>query len=236
MLGIIGAMDVEIDAVKGRITDKAVSNIAGIEFVCGFIEGVMVCAAKCSPGKVNAALCTQAMIDNFDIDKIINIGVACSLSSDVVIKNVVVATDVCEYDIDITALGEPRGFINGLNVIKVKTDESLSERLAQTAIRQGERIHRGSVASGDTFIADDSLKSFLADEFGAICGEMEGGAIGHTCAANNIPFAVMRSISDGGDSSAQLDYPTFKEIAAEKSAAIILEFIKTEQKQYSLFD
>ena len=235
MIGIIGAMDTEVDNIKSQVKNKALSTVAGVEFVCGFIDDVNVCVAKCSPGKVNAALCTQAMIDNFDIDMIINVGVACSLSEDVIIKNVVIATDVCEYDIDITALGEPRGFINGLNVIKVKTDDKISEQLSRVAINQGEKIHRGTIASGDTFIADNNLKKMLSEEFGAICGEMEGGAIGHTCAANNIPFAVLRSISDGGNENAQLDYPTFKKIAAEISTAIILDFIKLQKNQYSLF-
>ena len=151
------------------------------------------------------------------------------------IKNVVIAADVCQYDIDITALGEPRGFINGLNTIKVKTDKELSDKLAQTAIKYGEKIHRGTVASGDTFIGNAQLKDMIAKEFDAICGEMESGAIGHTCFANDLPFAVLRSISDGGDENAQLDYPTFKKIAAEISTAIIVEYIKSEQNQYSLF-
>jgi len=235
MLGIIGAMDVEINAIKQKITNKTETKIAGIKFVCGFIEDVMVCAAQCSPGKVNAAICTQAMIDNFDIDKIINVGVGCSLSEDVVIKNVVIATDICQYDIDITALGEPLGFINGLNTIKIKTDPELSDKLARTAINHGEKIHRATIASGDTFIADSKLKEKISDEFGAVCGEMEGGAIGHTCAANNIPFAVIRSISDGGNEQSQLDYPTFKKIAADISTAIIIEYIRTEQNQLALF-
>lgn len=235
MLGIIGAMDVEVNAIKDRVMNKTVTQKAGVEFVCGFIENVMVCVAQCSPGKVNAAICTQAMIDNFDVDKIINVGVGCSLSDDVIIKNVVVATDVCQYDIDITALGEPRGFINGLNVIKVKTDKDLSERLSRTAINCGEKIHRGTIASGDTFIADSELKKYIADEFDAVCGEMEGGAVGHTCKANNVAFAVLRSISDGGDESSQMDYPIFKKIAAEISTAIIVEFIKSEQNQLALF-
>lgn len=235
MIGIIGAMDVEIDSIKSKIENKTSSVISGVEFVCGFIEGVMVCAAKCSPGKVNAAICAQAMIDNFDIDRMINVGVACSLSEDVVIKNVVIASDVCEYDIDITALGEPRGFINGLNVIKIKTDDELSEQLARTAINCGEKIHRGTIASGDTFIADGGLKDMIKGEFGAICGEMEGGAIGHVCACAGVPFGILRSISDGGDENSQLDYPTFKKIAAEISTAIILEYIRTQRNQYSLF-
>ena len=115
MLGIIGAMDVEVAAVKAKVCDEAETVIAGITFVCGYIENVMVTVAQCSPGKVNAAICAQIMIDNFKADKIINIGVGCSLSSDVVVKNVVIASDVCEYDIDITALGELRNLLRRKN-------------------------------------------------------------------------------------------------------------------------
>ena len=129
-----------------------------------------------------------------------------------------------------------RGFIDGLNTIKIKTDSELSDKLARCAINSGEKIHRGTITSGDVFIASRELKASLAKDFGAICGEMEGGAIGHACAANNIPFAVLRSISDGGDeSAAQIDYPTFKKIAADISTAIIIDFIKTEQEQMKLY-
>ena len=235
MIGIIGAMDVEVNTLKQKVKNKTVTNIAGIDFVMGDIEGVMAVVAQCSPGKVNAALCSQAMIDRFSPDCIINVGVGCSLSPEVVIKNVVIASDVCEYDIDITALGEPRGFINGLNMTKVPTDTALSDALARAAINCGERIHRGTVASGDTFIAGEELKHSLKTDFGAICGEMEGGAIGHTCAANGIPFAVLRSISDGGDENALMDYPTFKNIAAKLSTSIILEYIAAQRTQLELF-
>lgn len=235
MIGIIGAMDVEVNTLKQKVKNKTVTNIAGIDFVMGDIEGVMAVVAQCSPGKVNAALCTQAMIDRFSPDCIINVGVGCSLSPEVVIKNIVIASDVCEYDIDITALGEPRGFINGLNMTKVPTDTALSDSLARAAINCGERIHRGTVASGDTFIAGEELRLSLKTDFGAICGEMEGGAIGHTCAANGIPFAVLRSISDGGDENALMDYPTFKNIAAKLSTSIILEYITAQRTQLELF-
>ncbi len=231
MIGIIGAMDVEIEAVQKRIEDCVSQEIAGCAFACGHINGVMVCAARCNPGKVNAALCAQIMIDRFHADKIINIGVGCSLSPDVAIKNIVIASDVCQYDIDITALGEPRGYINGLNQIKVKTDPQISERLAQIAIQSGEKIHRGTIASGDTFIAGEDMKTKIASAFGAVCGEMEGGAIAQTAAANGIPFAVLRSVSDGGDSAAAMDYPTFKKTAAEKSTAIILKYLEGEKTQ-----
>lgn len=234
MLGIIGAMDIEINSIKSKIEAPAKSTLAGVEFTCGYINGVMVAVAVCSPGKVNAALCTQAMIDNFDVDEIINVGVGCSLADNVVIKNIVIADSVVQYDIDITALGEPRGFINGLNMIRVETDKNISDSLARIAINSGEKIHRGIIASGDTFIADDKLKATIKENFGAICGEMEGGAIGHVCKANNVPFSVLRSISDGGDENAQIDYPQFKKIAAEKSTAIIMKYIESKNEQLRL--
>ncbi len=234
MIGIIGAMDVEVNEIKSLITDKTVEEIGSITFVCGYIQNVMVVVAQCNPGKVNAGYCTQIMIDKFKPDFIINTGVGCSLSEEVTIKNVVIASDVCQYDIDITALGEPRGYINGLNVIKVETDKELSELLSRSAIKLGEKIHRGTIASGDTFISDLVLKESIKKDFGAICGEMEGGAIGLVAMANNIPFVVVRSISDGGNAEAQIDYPIFKKIAAKTSANIILNFIKTQKTQLEL--
>ena len=171
MLGIIGAMDVEVRTIKDKMTGTVTTRAAGCDFVTGELEGVMITVVQCAPGKVNAALCTQLLIDRFQVDRVINIGVACSLSERVVIKNIVIATDVCQYDIDITALGEPKGFINGLGTIKVATDPTLSDRLARTAINSGERIHRGTVASGDTFIGTAALKSAIAGEFDALCGD-----------------------------------------------------------------
>lgn len=235
MLGIIGAMDIEIDLITSKLKNAAVTNVAGLNFWTGHIENVIITVVRCSPGKVNAALCTQAMLDHFDIDCIINIGVGCSLNEHVIIKNIVIATHVCQYDIDITALGEPKGYINGLDIIHIPTDKTLSEKIARVAINSGEKIHRGRVASGDTFIAGNSMKKEIAENFDALCGEMEGGAIGHVCYANNIPFAVVRSISDGGDENAMMDYPTFKKIAADISGAILTDYIITEQNQTTLF-
>ena len=235
MLGIIGAMDIEIEALKNKMVNSVATKVAGCDFYCGFIENVMVCVACCNPGKVNAAMCTQAMIDKFDVDKVINVGVGCSLSPDIAVKNIVIAENVCQYDIDMTAIGEPRGYINGINEIKIETSKEISDKLARAAVNSGEKLRRGTVASGDIFIADNELKTMLNRDFGALCGEMEGGAIGHVCRANNIPFAVLRSISDGGDENAQLDFPTFKKIAAEKSTAIVLKYIEGEKNQLELF-
>lgn len=228
MLGIIGAMDVETNAIKNKVQGQRHTLIAGIDFVSGEIDNQKVCVAMCSPGKVNAAICTQAMIDNFAVDEVINVGVGCSLSEDVVIKDVVIASSVCQHDADTTALGDPVGFIYGIDEVKIKTDDEISQKLYSSAVACGVKTHRGTIASGDIFIADTQLKEKIVTDFNAVCGEMEGGAIGHTCRANNIPFAVIRCISDGGNEESQLDYPTFKKIAADISTAIIFDFIKNK--------
>ena len=226
MIGIIGAMDVEVEAVKNDVKPTALKKAAGIEFLCGEIEGVEICVAQCNPGKVNAALCTQIMIDSFAPEAVINIGIGCSLSENVKIKNVVIANDVCQYDIDTTGCGDPLGYISGMNVIKINTDPALSDALEKAAEESGETAHRGTVASGDTFISSTEIKARIAKDFGAICGEMEGGAVGQVCFANGVPFAVLRCVSDGGDENSAIDYPTFKKIAANISTAILTIFIK----------
>lgn len=224
MLGIIGAMDVEVAAVKSKIESKNTVTVAGIEFVSGTICGKEVCAAQCSPGKVNAALCTQIMIDRFSPEKIINIGVACSLSDEVVIKDIVVADEVCQYDFDTSPVDGVKGLILD-GTVKIATDNTLSKKVADAAKLLGNSVHCGCIATGDTFIASQALKDSVRSEFGAICGEMEGGSIGHVCYVNKVPFAVLRSISDGGNADSQIDYPTFKNIAADISSAVILKVL-----------
>ena len=229
MLGIIGAMDVEVNEIKKKIENPAVSEYANIEFVSGRIEGEDVCAAQCGTGKVNAALCAQLMLDRFGVEKIINLGIGGSLSKAVSVKNVVVATEVCQHDIDTTLFNEPPGFIGGLNIVKIPADSALSLALENAAKRCGKTVHRGCIASGDAFISSDEAKEKIADEFGAVCCEMEGGAIGQVCYANGVPFAVLRTISDNSDGEL-IDYPTLRLYAAETSSSILLEYIKKESR------
>ncbi|MBE6742266.1 MAG: 5'-methylthioadenosine/adenosylhomocysteine nucleosidase [Ruminococcaceae bacterium] len=226
MLGIIGAMDVEVNSLKSIVTNKTSKYFADIEFIIGEIESSKVCIAQCSPGKVNAALCTQLMIDKFDIDNIINIGVGCSLDESVVIKDIVVASDLCQYDYDITALGEEWGLINGIDKVKIETSCELSKKLEETAKSCGYNVHRGTIASGDTFIGSKEQKKRINNHFSAVCGEMEGGAIAQVCYINRVPFAVLRTISDGGDENVQINYPEFKAIAAKISSEILLSYLR----------
>ena len=225
MLGIIGAMDVEVNLLKENVSQKSVSTFAGIDFVCGKIENKDVCIAQCSPGKVNAALCTQLMIDKFDVEAIINIGIGCSLFENVVIGDIVVADELCQYDFDTSSIDGVKGLILD-GKTSIEADGALSDSLIKIAEKNGERVHRGGIATGDTFIANSALKKTINSEFGAICGEMEGGAIAQVCYINKIPFAALRTISDGGDENSQISYPKFKKIAAAKSSRLILDFLK----------
>ena len=219
-------MDVEVNALKKEVKSPVVTTLAGIDFVCGTLEGKEVCVAQCSPGKVNAALCAQLMIDKFSPEAIINTGIGCSLSEKAVVKDVVVADRVCQYDVDTTMCGDPKGFISGLNKVYFETDKALSASLITAAKACSCNVISGAVATGDTFIASGEMKRSISEEFGAVCGEMEGGAIGQVCYTNRVPFAVLRSVSDGGDENAQMDYFEFKQIAADISIKTVLQFLK----------
>lgn len=231
MIGILGAMEEEVAAICAALHGKTVRRLAGTDFVCGQAFGTGVCICQCGVGKVNAAAATQILISVFGCEKIINTGIGCSLDENVHIGDAVVAGDLCEWDINITALGEARGYIEKLGTVHIPADEALSDKLAAAAAAQGLTVHRGTIVSGDTFVADSRLKKMLHATFGALCGEMEGAACAHTAALNGVPFAVLRCVSDGGDPDAQMDYPRFKKTAAAKSTATVLTFLQTLGKK-----
>lgn len=223
MLGIIGAMDIEVSSLREKLTEVETAKISGLEFSKGRLNSYETVIALCGAGKINAAACTQIMIDKYKPEEIINIGVGCSLSEDVVIGDIVVADDVCQYDVDLSPLGSKRGQLDGFEQVKIKTSDVLSSKLSAAAKTMGYKIHHGTIASGDLFIASSDLKKDIAQNFGAICGEMEGGAIGQVCFINNIPFSVIRSISDGGDEEANITFREFCKKVAEKTTAVILK-------------
>ncbi len=223
MLGIIGAMGIEVSTLQNELQNKKIDQIAGMKFHCGYLNSCKAVIALCRAGKINAAICAQIMIDKYHVDNIINVGVGCSLSNNVTIGDIVIARDVCQYDVDFSPLGSPRGLIDGFRNIKITTSDILSNILASTADKLGYTVHRGTIASGDLFIASNELKGQIVKNFDAICGEMEGGAIGQVCCLNDIPFTVLRSISDGGDETANITFEKFCCIAAEKTTSIILD-------------
>ncbi len=220
-IGIIGAMDLEIDKIRQDMNVISVKNIVGMDFILGRLGGCSCVLVKCGIGKVNAAVCTQVMIDLYAVDCIINTGVGGSLSPQLSIGDIVISSEAMQHDMDISPLGYAPGVIPDMETSLFEADKALIEAARAALVECGIRGVIGRVASGDRFVADDKLKAHIADSFGAVCCEMEGGAIAHTCYLNRIPFVIIRAISDSADGSGDVDYPAFKAAAAENSEKIV---------------
>lgn len=224
LIGIIGAMDIEVDGLVASMSNTSVKEISGVKFIKGTLYGKEVVVAKCGIGKVFASICAQTMILEYSPTVIINSGVAGSLSSDLRIMDVAVAKNVVQHDMDTSAIGDPKGLISGINVIYIDTDENVQSTLIKACNEVNCTTKLGTLASGDKFIASKEDKDFIKDEFGAIACEMEGASIGHVCYVNNVPFGVIRAISDG--EGAEMDYLTFARLAAEQSIKIVKKFVE----------
>ena len=222
-IGIIGAMQMEVDNLKEALENQSTETVSGINFVSGNIGDVEVVAAVCGVGKVFAAICAEAMILKYAPDMVINIGVAGTLTKDLSVLDVALASDVFQHDMDTSALGDPVGLISGLNQIYFPTDEKMRKLLGECLQTKGINYVVGPIATGDLFMHDPAKKAQVKNDFRAIAAEMEGGSIGHVCTVNNVPFAVLRSISDGDGGA--MDYQTFAEQAAVVSIEIVLDFI-----------
>ncbi len=223
VIGIIGAMEIEVSGLISEMKDAKSTVYGGITFTEGTLCGKNVVISKCGIGKVFASMCAQTMILKYSPDIIINSGVAGALSDELCIMDAVVATSVVQHDMDTSPLGDPKGLISGINVVYVESDKAVSERLSEAAKSLGVNTVRGVIASGDQFIADKTKKQDISTCFNASACEMEGAAIGQVCYVNKVPFAVMRTISDGKGEA--LDYQTFVVSAAKKSMEIIKQFL-----------
>lgn len=222
-IGIIGAMQIEVDALQNAMGNAEKETISGITFVKGTIGKHTVVAAVCGIGKVFAAMCAQTMILRYQPDGIINIGVAGTVTKGLQVLDIAIADQVCQHDMDTSPLGDPVGLISGINQIYFPADKALSQAIAAAAEKLGVRHVVGTIASGDQFIHTQEKKEWIHSTFNAIAAEMEGGSIGHVCYVNHVPFAILRTISDGDGGT--MDYTTFAQKAALQSIDVIMETI-----------
>ena len=227
MIGIIGAMDSEVEALFAQMSSKEKISINNLTFYKGQLFGKEVVIVKCGIGKVNAALCTQLLILNFKVEKVINTGIAGATGTGLKQYDFVVSTAAVYHDVDVQIFGYKPGQIPGM-----PESFTADEKLADTAVNafnksdlsKEHKITKGLIASGDQFIAGGEKKNFIVSTFKPACVEMEGGAIAHACYANNVPFAIIRCMSDCADDSASEEY---SEAAASKlSSAFLMEVIK----------
>ncbi len=220
-IGIIGAMSVEIEALKAALADPVTEEAGGLRFTRGTLEGVPAVLTVCGVGKVFAAMAAQTMILRYGVRAVINTGVAGTLTDALSVGDIAIAENVVQHDMDTSPIGDPVGLISGLNLVYMPADAAFADTVAAVIGGMDIRCVRGTIASGDVFVADSGKKSYIRDTFGAIACEMEGAAIGQVCTVNKVPFAVIRAISDGGNEEATMDYPTFVKIAAAKSADVV---------------
>ncbi|HKM00666.1 MAG: 5'-methylthioadenosine/adenosylhomocysteine nucleosidase [Tissierellia bacterium] len=226
-IGIIGAMDIEVEELINSMEEIKKETISSIDFYEGKIQNKNVVVAKCGVGKVHAAVCTQTMILKYAPDAIINTGVAGSLSPDLDIADIVISDGVVQHDFDISSFGHPVGLISGLDLVKITCNEELVRKLGNAAkTLEDTHVAVGTVASGDQFICSKEKKDYIVDNFNALCTEMEGAAIGHVCYINNVDFCIIRAMSDKADGTAHMDFPSFVEIAVKKSITLINNFLR----------
>ncbi|MBS4994897.1 MAG: 5'-methylthioadenosine/adenosylhomocysteine nucleosidase [Oscillospiraceae bacterium] len=227
-IGIIGAMELEVEALKEQMDVKNIVEKASMKFYEGTLRGKDVVIVQCGIGKVNAGICVQILADLFQVDAVINTGVAGSLRAEINIGDIVVSTDACEHDMDVTALGYKQGIIPQMKESFFKADRQLVEAAIEVCreVNPDINVYEGRVLSGDQFISGEEIKNKLIDLFDGFCTEMEGAAIAHAAFLNEIPYVVIRAISDKADGSAHMDYPEFERAAAAHSAKLVENLVK----------
>lgn len=225
--GIIGAMELEVETLKSKMAVSQIVKKAGMEFFEGSLNGARVVIVRSGVGKVNAALCVQILADLFEVTHIINTGVAGSLNAMLDIGDILVSRDAIHHDVDATIFGYKPGEVPQLGIREFPADERLMQLAKTTCERVNPDCHAviGRVVSGDQFISSKEIKKKLSADFQGDCAEMEGTAIAHGAYLNQIPFVIIRAISDKADDSAEMDYPTFEKAAALHSAALVEEMV-----------
>ncbi|MGN0291464.1 MAG: 5'-methylthioadenosine/adenosylhomocysteine nucleosidase [Lachnospiraceae bacterium] len=225
MLGIIGAMDEEVAKIKEHMTDVEVETKASMDFYKGRLNGKEAVVVRSGIGKVNAAICTQILADDFRVDAVINTGIAGSLNKDINIGDIVLSTDTLEHDMDAVSFGYPLGQIPRMDTLSFTADKHLRSvaLVACKKVLPSVTAFEGRIVSGDQFISSKEKKDWLIENFGGYCTEMEGAAIAHAAYLNKIPFLIIRAISDKADDSASMDYPAFEAMAIKNSVTLILE-------------
>ena len=229
MIGIICALSIEVENLTKLLENKQENTYAKMKYISGTINGKEVVMTECGIGKVNAAMSTQVMIDKYKPDVIINSGIAGSVSRELKIGDIVISKDCVQHDFDGTQMGDPKGLIQYNDETRI--DIPVSEDVANKLFKACEGIENtnvmlGRIATGDIFVAEKSMRQSISDEFSAVACEMEGGAVAQVCYRNEVPCAVLRSISDDFDENQFMDFMEFRFLAADKSMAAIKNFLE----------
>ena len=227
-IGIIGAMEEEVAILKEKMSEVTVLEKAGMEFFKGILGGQQVAIVRSGIGKVNAGICTQILADVFQVNAVINTGIAGSLKAEINIGDIVLSTDTMQHDVDAREFGYEIGQVPRMDTRTFSADDRLRETALQVCRKVNPEIQvfEGRVASGDQFVADKETKEKIIANTQAYCTEMEGAAIGQAAYLNGIPYLVIRAISDKADDSAHMDYPAFEKEAIRHTVNLVENMMK----------
>ncbi|MEF2955163.1 MAG: 5'-methylthioadenosine/adenosylhomocysteine nucleosidase [Blautia sp.] len=227
-IGIIGAMEEEVAILKEKMSEVTVLEKAGMEFFKGILGGQQVVVVRSGIGKVNAGICTQILADVFQVNAVINTGIAGSLKAEINIGDIVLSTDTMQHDVDAREFGYEIGQVPRMDTRTFPADDRLRETALQVCRKVNPEIQvfEGRVASGDQFVADKETKEKIIANTQAYCTEMEGAAIGQAAYLNGIPYLVIRAISDKADDSAHMDYPAFEKEAIRHTVNLVENMMK----------
>ncbi len=222
-IGIIGAMEEEVAVLKESMDIEKIVEYASMQFYKGVLCGKKVVVVRSGIGKVNAAVCAQILADKFNIDVLINTGIAGSLDASIDIGDMVISTDLVEHDMDASIFGDPVGQIPRMDTFSFPADAELVKKAVQANSEANPDIKTftGRIVSGDQFVSSSEVKDKLVSLFDAKCTEMEGAAIAHVAYLNKISCVIIRAISDKADNSATMDYPTFEKQAIKHSVKLV---------------
>jgi adenosylhomocysteine/aminodeoxyfutalosine nucleosidase len=223
-LAIMGAMPEEITPILEKVGEYTTCEYAGNRYYEAKYHGVDLVIAYSKIGKVFSTLTAAMMIEHFGAEKLLFSGVAGAINPSLKVGDLVVATKLAQHDLDITAFGHPHGYVPEGSVY-VEADKDMIELSKEVAAEMGKKVQVGVIATGCQFVADEERKNWIGETFGADALEMEGASVAVVCDAFNVPFFILRAISDAADMDASFSFDEFLETSAVESAEFVMKMV-----------
>jgi len=228
-IAIMGAMPEEVEPIVAALDNVSKTVYAANTYYEGSYNGQEVVVAYSKIGKVFATLTATMLIERFKCDMLLFSGVAGAISDELKIGDLIIADGLCQHDLDITAFGHPFGYVPEGEVC-IRTDETLRNVAKEVAKFKGLTLKEGIIATGDQFVANPERKEWIGDTFNADALEMEGASVAVVCSSLNVPFFILRAISDSADMDASFNFDEFLESSAKISADFILSMVEAIKK------
>jgi len=223
-IAIMGAMPEEVEPIVAKLENLKETVYAANTYYEGSYNGQEVVVAYSKIGKVFATLTATMLIEKFGCDTLLFSGVAGAISDELKIGDLIIADGLCQHDLDITAFGHPFGFVPEGEVC-IPTDVNLRNIAKDVAASKGLTLREGVIATGDQFVANAERKDWIGNTFSADALEMEGASVAVVCSALDVPFFILRAISDSADMDASFNFDEFLESSAKISADFILSMV-----------